>query len=773
MEKGAGVRYVKFDLHIHTPASDDFIVNSELSQEQAYLDILDNAIEQEIEIIAITDHNSFDGYNKIQSILSSNTKLKDKYQRLLILCGIEITCFSKHLLAIFDEHFLGDKQKKFLEEIGLSYGYNDAMADLFGPALLIEKISQYGGIAVLAHADKQSGFLHYACNSSTKEESELNFSGKSLAKIVTSPHLYGMQVSNSRNTAKIKLFLQNKDYCRQLPLAFLSFSDCHGNGAGKYYTGKNGTYIGATYSVAKLSYVSFDALKMALSDPDSRIVDETSKQAGTYIIGCAIESPIIKGETEKYCFIRFNSEMNCIIGARGTGKSTILDIVGHIMSGSNPEITQRFTTAVLFVRTNKQVFVISMESKSEIDSYTGEVNPHTITKIYKQQGEKFISITSKAPTELKTFITVGYRQKQLHEYSRDPNMILEIVDDFIKWQNGTEFEKLQSQIQYNEEKLKEELQTHYASALDEKQEFVKYLKSHNLFSEISKKHKIILQNISALHTLREKMVAQLNILLSGKVKLSLSFRMQGQDFCYYTGRDTKQFSGKVKIKSGKSYDDIVQISKFLKRIIEFGAFKGNFDFFKLLMEGDFQKIIEDYNLKSIKNCENDLKNIRKCITPDELMLMMCSSIKLEYNINTGISKTKKYNSSRHLSMGQHAVALLLLILNASYDLSDNRPLLMDQPEDDLDNSYIYNTLVSEFRRSKSKRQIIISSHNANIPVASDAENIIMLKYEGTAGYVELNGALDKPIVADGVLETLEGGKEALQKRNSKYKSYII
>ena len=119
-------------------------------------------------------------------------------------------------------------------------------------------------------------------------------------------------------------------------------------------------------------------------------------------------------------------------------------------------------------------------------------------------------------------------------------------------------------------------------------------------------------------------------------------------------------------------------------------------------------------------------------------------------------------------MGQNAVALLLLILNAAYNMDDTRPLLMDQPEDDLDNSYIFSTLVKEFRKSKQKRQVIISTHNPNIPVAADAENILVLRYNGRHGYLSDNGAIDSEKIAGAVLEIMEGGREAIKRRIGKY-----
>ena len=166
--------------------------------------------------------------------------------------------------------------------------------------------------------------------------------------------------------------------------------------------------------------------------------------------------------------------------------------------------------------------------------------------------------------------------------------------------------------------------------------------------------------------------------------------------------------------------------------------------------------------------DEDLVRIRSYVTESHIQTFVEDGLSLKYNINAGTQYDEQFRDNRQISMGQNAVALLLLILNAAYSMSDNRPLLMDQPEDDLDNSYIYSTLVKEFRMSKQKRQVIISTHNPNIPVAADAENILVLRFNGNHGYLAECGAIDSKCTADAVLEIMEGGQEALKRRIDKY-----
>lgn len=118
-----------------------------------------------------------------------------------------------------------------------------------------------------------------------------------------------------------------------------------------------------------------------------------------------------------------------------------------------------------------------------------------------------------------------------------------------------------------------------------------------------------------------------------------------------------------------------------------------------------------------------------------------------------------------LSSGQKATAVLLLLL-----LESNSPLIIDQPEDDLDNRFIFDTIVPRMRDEKHRRQLIFATHNANIPVLGDAELIAGFQAQGDSGAVasEHVGALDKPTVKALVEQVLEGGREAFELRRRKY-----
>jgi chromosome segregation protein len=96
------------------------------------------------------------------------------------------------------------------------------------------------------------------------------------------------------------------------------------------------------------------------------------------------------------------------------------------------------------------------------------------------------------------------------------------------------------------------------------------------------------------------------------------------------------------------------------------------------------------------------------------------------------------------------------------------PLIVDQPEDSLDNKFVYDEVVRLLRREKEKRQFIVATHNANIPVLGDAELILALEAAGERGWVEQSDSIDNSDVQEAVKKILEGGKEAFERRREKY-----
>lgn len=150
---------------------------------------------------------------------------------------------------------------------------------------------------------------------------------------------------------------------------------------------------------------------------------------------------------------------------------------------------------------------------------------------------------------------------------------------------------------------------------------------------------------------------------------------------------------------------------------------------------------------------------------EELELEPSTTIRL----NTASSdESPVWQQLEDLSTGQKSTAVLLLLLHDSH-----APLVIDQPEDDLDNRFVTQSVVPRMRREKQRRQLLFTTHNANIPVLGDAELIVGLssvapginKARIADGH---SGSIDSKKVRELVEEILEGGRDAFEIRRRKY-----
>lgn len=122
-----------------------------------------------------------------------------------------------------------------------------------------------------------------------------------------------------------------------------------------------------------------------------------------------------------------------------------------------------------------------------------------------------------------------------------------------------------------------------------------------------------------------------------------------------------------------------------------------------------------------------------------------------------------FKVTEHLSKGQKCTAILTLVL-----LESDRPLIIDQPEDDLDNRFVVDDVVKKLRAEKGKRQFIIATHNANITISADAELIVALDADEKHGWEQTSGSIDDQKVKDAVERIIEGGRDIFLLRKEKY-----
>ena len=126
-----------------------------------------------------------------------------------------------------------------------------------------------------------------------------------------------------------------------------------------------------------------------------------------------------------------------------------------------------------------------------------------------------------------------------------------------------------------------------------------------------------------------------------------------------------------------------------------------------------------------------------------------------------------YKDSDNLSIGQRCTVVLPVLFSGHGEL-----LIIDQPEDHLDNAFITETLVERLRVRRAGDQFILASHNANIPVLGEADLVIRLGSDGRRGFVEHAGKLNAPATVKAITSVMEGGVEAFERRATFYHAVL-
>ena len=222
------------------------------------------------------------------------------------------------------------------------------------------------------------------------------------------------------------------------------------------------------------------------------------------------------------------------------------------------------------------------------------------------------------------------------------------------------------------------------------------------------------------------------------------------------------------------YEEVQKINESQESIYiksEFKANKNEFDKFLRnifggsgLMKNDYDMLTSNYvdpiaiyeDFENISLGGNKLLLFRERFK-DSLASMLTYKVPNKIDIFYNGKELAKH------SLGQRASALIIFILTQK----DNDVIIIDQPEDDLDNQTIYKEVIKELIKLKSKTQFIFATHNANIPVLGDCEQIVVCDYEEKKINIEM-GSIDNHNIQQKIINIMEGGKDAFNKRREIY-----
>ena len=381
----------------------------------------------------------------------------------------------------------------------------------------------------------------------------------------------------------------------------------------------------------------------------------------------------------------------------------------------------------------------------------------------------------KLSSDTKTFINTEIINKIKIEIEESLNKTLNdnsvninaIIKSLSKVEKLSEALKSVHQIQQSEFiKLKQKIDKHkeyfnkynqLSKKVEEKQILEKEIKELEAKREKVKNQRIVLvkelnEKKKELFSQRKNIVNELNKELEGSIKITLTYGGITENYETHLRNSLKG--------SNLRYNAIIPYivqnlspDKFASTIHE-----KDFETLKNVIQIDEERSIAIIN--ALHESE-DIYEIESLYCEDLPEFFLKIDAKGEKD-----KKTKEYyKKSDELSTGQRCTTVLPIV----FAVSDN-PLLIDQPEDNLDNKYITDAIHKIIREQKEKRQLIFITHNPNIPVLSDSEQNVFLNYDEKKSKIEDLGTIKN--VKKSILNLLEGGKEAFDKRKELYGNNI-
>jgi len=310
-------------------------------------------------------------------------------------------------------------------------------------------------------------------------------------------------------------------------------------------------------------------------------------------------------------------------------------------------------------------------------------------------------------------------------------------------------------------------------------EFVKFKQSFETSKEYINKYNLLSKKVEEYKNLKletEELVLKRNKLKESRTGIISTFNLKKQELFNKRLKCAKEINANFdqSILINLSYGGLKdEFEEALRQALKGSGLRYNELIPRIVSNfspDQFAQVINESNLDSLKSISgidtarsealiNSLKEtdfiygIETIYTPDlpDFLLRIRKSTE---------AKTTNYKKSDLLSMGQRCTAVLPVI----FAVSDN-PLIIDQPEDNLDNKYITESIHEIIRNQKDKRQLIFITHNPNIPVLSESEQNVFLTYD-LKSEIEKQGTVNN--VKDEIINLLEGGEKAFKQRKDTY-----
>jgi ABC-type lipoprotein export system ATPase subunit len=849
-----GSIWLRADFHLHTKADKEFVYSG--AENNFINDYVAKLVEQKIQVGVITNHNKFDKGEFVA------LKKKAADNGIGLFSGVEFSLKEGiHILIIFDDDWYKG-QTDFINQFldAAFYGIpNPAMPPYpnssFDLQETVKKLDAIGRnyFIVLAHIDATNGL----CEVLRGRTLEAFVKQEAFAKVLA------IQKSGNKDN-----YNQICQYAERNGIACVEGSD-------NAHEGLNGIGKGRiTY--LKIGYFNFEALQYALTDHKNRLRPKDKPQThNSYIKSISFQGGLLNGKQ-----LSFSPELNNLIGIRGSGKSTILeivryalnipfgsqsvdkeykdDLIKHVLKSGGKaivEIVNRHSETYMVERIYGQKEDIYKEgvlqqgitlsailqqpvyfgqkdlSNKNADFEDDLVNKliggklnDTQTKIENQKREiqriindlKSLGNLSQLKKETETTISNSeYKLKVFKENGVAEKLQLQIslesdinrlqnqmscIDDYIR--------DLGSIYNHHEYIINRKLESNiHTEIFDEANTLLRRLKAEfdRLINILDNSRKISADFKAVIEKLTTKKDALKETF--AKIKRDINIPELNPDDFIKINRELET----AKLKFGeikKSEDKRIELSKQLKDSINRldrlwhekfvllqqeidkinqpdgklsieVVYKGRKDKFLAKLQemfrgsnirGSCYETIRDAYADFIDMYKDAFRKLSDILNETQLIEFKSRFRANIFDLLTCQVENQiiiKFDGKplKEHSLGQRASALILFLLSQK----ENDILIIDQPEDDLDNQTIYEDVIREIKKLKGQMQFIFATHNANIPVLGDSEMLIACQYVPDTEIAVETGSIDCRNIQEKVVRIMEGGKEAFDIRKSIYK----
>ena len=886
----SGAQFLRADLHLHS-----YGVSPDVTDERMTVEgIVDAAVERDLQVIAITDHNAIDA---VEPLLTAAADAG-----LVAFPGVEVTTGEGHVLAYFAPEDIA-AFKTWFGRLNFEEDASRNLHTLVSVREFLSSVDAAGGVAVPAHVGRDgTGFL---ARVSSQIEEAIFMSPSLRAVEVESSHQgdwYSAADSGEGASRRTEVLQRREAGLGPVAgprLAKLMFSDAHSlEQVGRDRSGAD------RVTRIKMSEPGFTAFRTALADPDARIKLEANLPSNyPRIVGVRMFGGFLDGQE-----IAFSPNLTCLIGGRGTGKSTAVESIRCTCAGEPSHMDDMPNgpdTVQLVYRDefgNEHFLKRDADRKTYELTGDGAVGMHidiegydqdriaAIIRQYREEPQNLLDFLDRfvAPGEITLEIQTSQDQlksnadalrplrdaptklQRAKEGLEETKVKLKAIqgsnlEEALKWRRlmqrerqlrhdlqerltaiGDDIEALPLEIDVRrlaEQADIEDLSTTssaevllgedghsgivgiidgLAAAIEgwkqtggtqvdtarasiaegleqweardhaieaQVQAVFEDLRAQGVNPNVAEFNRLTAAEVASSRTVRtltddvarlEELTKERRRLLAGfRAAQSKRFQLRVHAMNTLTAQLNRAFE-EFKVKLGFREGDIVDAYAAWIR----GATGGRFlrtsrieNLCRMLHPGELADVVRRNDVGRLQQLRDDsgtpyfadaeeAGDFAAALRDRDLLSLESIAVDdlPEISLTTQVKNAPRKVDFENLSFGQKASILLGALLFSS----EQCPLIIDQPEDHLDSQFIARTVVGVLRTVKEHRQVIIATHNSNITVLGDAEQIVPLQgYEGR-GLTRDVGSVDARPTRLRVCEVLEGGQAAYKRRGEMY-----